>query len=584
VSGPADTSADEHRRRRERELASLYATARSLTALGEVDTVLSAIVRHAHELTGADLTYLSVFEGDSLQLRAVEGAVSARFRTARVGSSTGIGGRVVRTSAPAWVSNYLTDRQIEHSPAFDELVADEGLVALLGVPLLAGGRVTGVLYAADRVERPWTPDEVALLSALADHASIALENARLYEQSRSALADLQQAYATIERSGQVHEALTRIVLTGGGEAEVASLLTEALGGRVTMVDRHDEVSTSRTQESGTDAAEPAAWRDALRESRASGRSAVATGADGPHHTVAAINTGDSYLGAVVWSHRDEPTELDRRTLERASQIVGLLALKQDAMAQAEERLRGEVLTELMRSSLPLGAGLVARGRAMRLDLDGFDAVVVVHAAGGPSRDVSRRLTAAARDWAGLAGEHLGQPAIVLRSSDLPLTARAVHRSLRAGLGRPLLVCGAALDGHPAGFGRAFDLAARCARVLAAAGTTDLATTTTENGFFGVLFDPERGEELTAFLQANLGRLERYDHQNGTALIVTLTSYYANGGNIARTARALHVHTNTLLKRLERVAAVLGEDWNGPDRGLGLQLALRLRGLSSAADG
>jgi hypothetical protein len=52
-----------YRIRRGRELSSLYATARSLTALGELDAVLDSIVREAHELMGTDFTYLSLLGG-----------------------------------------------------------------------------------------------------------------------------------------------------------------------------------------------------------------------------------------------------------------------------------------------------------------------------------------------------------------------------------------------------------------------------------------------------------------------------------------------------------------------------------------
>ncbi|MFD1052372.1 diguanylate phosphodiesterase, partial [Kibdelosporangium lantanae] len=50
--------------RRQRELASLYATAKSLTALGELDEVLQSIVHHAHDLIGTDFTYLSLVGAD----------------------------------------------------------------------------------------------------------------------------------------------------------------------------------------------------------------------------------------------------------------------------------------------------------------------------------------------------------------------------------------------------------------------------------------------------------------------------------------------------------------------------------------
>ena len=60
--------------------------------------------------------------------------------------------------------------------------------------------------------------------------------------------------------------------------------------------------------------------------------------------------------------------------------------------------------------------------------------------------------------------------------------------------------------------------------------------------------------------------------------VTVTAYFQHAGNLTRTAAALPVHMNTLLKRLDRVGTVLGDDWRSPDRALQLQVALRLLAL------
>src|SRR3954466_7724591 len=100
MAGPMTSSPDlaSYRLRRERELSSLYATARSLTALGEVDAVLDSIVRQAHELVGTDFTYLSLVSPDGgLTLTASEGTISSRFSTASVPPGTGVGGRVIAT-------------------------------------------------------------------------------------------------------------------------------------------------------------------------------------------------------------------------------------------------------------------------------------------------------------------------------------------------------------------------------------------------------------------------------------------------------------------------------------------------------
>ncbi len=75
---PGDEAEPYSLARRQRELASLYATAKSLTALGELDEVLQSIVHHAHDLIGTDFTYLSLVGADGrLSARASEGTISA---------------------------------------------------------------------------------------------------------------------------------------------------------------------------------------------------------------------------------------------------------------------------------------------------------------------------------------------------------------------------------------------------------------------------------------------------------------------------------------------------------------------------
>jgi GAF domain-containing protein len=62
-----------------------------------------------------------------------------------------------------------------------------GLVAILGVPMVLGGTVIGVLFAADRRSRTLSLAKVSLLCAMAAHAVIAIDSANLLEETRSAL-------------------------------------------------------------------------------------------------------------------------------------------------------------------------------------------------------------------------------------------------------------------------------------------------------------------------------------------------------------------------------------------------------------
>lgn len=572
--------------RRDRALTSLFATAKSLTALGEIDDVLGAIVTHAHELIGTDFTYLSVFDDSgNLTLKASEGTFSSGFKSARVPATTGVGARVVETGAAHWVIDYLADTDLKHDASFDEVVRAEGMKAVLGVPLLIGGTVVGVLYAADRSPRPFTVDEVAMLSAFADHAAVALENARLYAETRDALAQLQQAYSTIEaqvdmmeRSAAVHEELTRLVLSGGSAGQVAEMLVGHLGGQVSVYDRSAQVTVSR-QTPGEQVSPPVAIpTTVIDECRRHGRRVEYVDDDGARHHVIAVLASESTLGYLVLTRSEGVEDVDARTLERSAQIIGLLTLTQEALVEAEERVRGEILTELL-SSNRVDEGLRARATARGLDITRLNSLVIADA--GPERllAVARRLHGMSSEWRGLTGEHLGRAVMVLETSDGAAAAQAIHRRLRAEMGRPVSV----VLGQPSpgahGWEAVFTLTNRCNQVVRVVGDGDRGVTTEDYAMYALAFDPDRGQDLERFLWTTIGPLLDYDERRSAELVPTLFAYFDAASNTAEAARRLHVHVNTLLKRLERVGTLLGDDWRKPENALRLHLAIRLHRLS-----
>ncbi|HZE40761.1 MAG TPA: helix-turn-helix domain-containing protein, partial [Stackebrandtia sp.] len=118
-----------------------------------------------------------------------------------------------------------------------------------------------------------------------------------------------------------------------------------------------------------------------------------------------------------------------------------------------------------------------------------------------------------------------------------------------------------------------DEARRCAEALTALGREGDGAGAAELGFVGLLLGG--GGDARPFVHSVLGALVEYDEKRGTALIPTLQAYFAAGGSPSRAAEALHVHANTVAQRLERIARLLGEDWQEPERELEVRLALRL---------
>ena len=61
-------------------------------------------------------------------------------------------------------------------------------------------------------------------------------------------------------------------------------------------------------------------------------------------------------------------------------------------------------------------------------------------------------------------------------------------------------------------------------------------------------------------------------------MATLRAYFECGTNLTRAKEVLHVHVNTVVQRLDRIASLLGADWQTPNRALEIQIALRLQQL------
>ncbi len=98
------------------------------------------------------------------------------------------------------------------------------------------------------------------------------------------------------------------------------------------------------------------------------------------------------------------------------------------------------------------------------------------------------------------------------------------------------------------------------------------------GLFRLLLPLQGSDVLRKFYDETLGALTAYDARQQTSLVETLAAYFAHHGNLSRTAEALFLHRNTLLYRMERIAAIIGHDLNDPEMRLMLQVAFKVQQL------
>ena len=137
----------------------------------------------------------------------------------------------------------------------EEFFAALGLRAVLLVPLAVHDRPMGVLYLADPRPRDFAPDEVEAAQVLATLAALAVENARLYGDVRSALDAVKAAQ---DRLVQTEKARALGGMAGGIAHEFNNILAIILGKTQLMLARTSDEGARE----GLGHVEEAAWRAA----------------------------------------------------------------------------------------------------------------------------------------------------------------------------------------------------------------------------------------------------------------------------------------------------------------------------------
>ncbi|MVU80033.1 GAF domain-containing protein [Nocardia sp. ET3-3] len=575
----------ERRARREAELAALFDTASDLAGLRDVDAVLRAIVHRARRLLRSDIAYMTLPDperGDTY-MRVTDGSGAPAFRACRLPMGAGLGGLVQQTGMPYCTPDYFADQRFHHTREINSAVRDEGIVAILGVPMKLGEKVIGVLFASHRDARPYAPEEIALLSSLAAHATIALDSARLLTETRTALAELSAAnaamhahYNTVDRAARAHDRMTDVVVRGGGVDDVAAVAADILGGtllvldadgrRIGLVDApggqpHDQLDDDRLLSEITTAAAQLGRTAQLKQLWA-----------------APGGAGSEPLCTLVLQHPEPLSDSDQRILERAALVTALLLLFRRSIAEAEGRVRGELLDDLLAGRVTDRETLENRAALLGIDLGRPHVLVVVDHGG--HRRMAAWTTGYGISHHGLAATRGEHTALLLPGADPGAAADQIGRELAAALGSRATIAGAGPVTLPAEAETAHREALRCVRVLHALGRTGSCASAADLGFVGLLISGDA--DAPAFLDQTLGPVVDYDLRRRTELVHTLDAYFASGCSLSTSAKQLHVHVNTVTQRLERITGLLGEGWQHPDRALEIQLALRLHRLRESA--
>jgi len=231
---------DERLRQKVQELTTLQRVSNLIAATLDLNQVLDLIVQQAAQLVGAEMA--SIYElkeaSQYLTIVAAHGLSEEYVKTMRVKVGEGPVGRTAEISRPVNV----WDAHFELHEG-EEYVFNGQYRSSMCVPLAGARGVLGVICLYTREQRHFNDEQLQIISAFADQAAIAIENARLYEEAKRGLsiksALLQEMHHRVRNNLQTVAALLSMQMRRVNDMAVAIPLAESVARIQSIAAVHD---------------------------------------------------------------------------------------------------------------------------------------------------------------------------------------------------------------------------------------------------------------------------------------------------------------------------------------------------------
>lgn len=582
---------------REQGLLAVIESAQDLSSRLNLTSLLRAIVAKARNLLGSDLAWLSTHD-DALgefHVRVADGALSRSVTDMVARHDRGVASVVMSTRLPFTTPDYLHDRRFSHDARLDDTFRDEGITALVGVPLVWDGEVIGLLFVADRYHRVHTAQSLSILCTLATHAAVALRNARDFERASDALAKADAARNELERhlrgiqaAADAHEQMTSLLSRGASLATLCQSVAELLGGSLLVLDEaaqvigrgavpgHEGGAALGYDPHGMHSADVAR---ALRQGRQAGRSVEAYAVGDERCRVMPVIGGEDILGSIALFHRGELEEVAVRTFERSSSVIGIVLLSQERLEASKSRGVAALLRSLVSPRQDEPALMADRAARQGVDLAQPLALLLVEMDSPSAGYAARRFRSFPLQENALVDDIDGLLVVLCTASRAHELRQVVGQWARGEMGavyrgvlsRPVT----AVAEIPA----VYATLRRALVVLSRMGVNNHVIGQNELALYSTLFETHDRTSLSTFLDATIGAITSHDAKRNTELAATLLCYFDHNQNAKTTAQRLGIHVNTVRQRLATIEDLIGH-WGSAVRALELHIALRLWNLGS----
>lgn len=434
------------------------------------------------------------------------------------------------------------------------------------------------------IETPWDVVLIDMLEAISDKV-------------------VNRDYTLLQKATRIHKRLTNLILRGGNLSDVAetlakagrhSITIEGVGGRIlaeARCGRVDEAQTRGVQlgytspEMSKRLLEMGIYQQLQTKMGAVRVEPMPDLGMSQERLVAPIMI-EHQIHGYIWliPGNRALTELDEMALAHAATVAALLISKEQAVRKAEEKPRGDFFNQLLNKGPTYSTTLAEQALRLGYRLDASHQVLFIRAT--PVTGCSRSLAKVVNEWFREQGNCVlivwrDKGLVVLIESRDDEWGRGLAEKMIAELSHPtspiLIGLGGTFshkDSNDTTLQESYEQAREAAAIGERLGKEEGVIAFSELGLLHWLYHLTASQRTQNSYMQHIHTLAAYDKRRRTELVRTLEAYLEHGGSTTETAKALYIHRNTLLHRVNRIKNLCELDLREPIERLNLYLAVK----------
>ncbi|MEH7303815.1 helix-turn-helix domain-containing protein [Neobacillus drentensis] len=473
--------------------------------------------------------------------------------------------------------------------------------SVISSPILQKGKCIGVI-TLDSFEQSlqFKQEDINLLEAIGHQAAIALEKSSLYYEK-------EKTVRMLSHSIEIHRNLANLVVNGEGIQSIMNFIHKTIGQHMFLFNEIGELKASACHSSFsvemTEYITQYTKQIILTLENSHTVSDITLNDETYQIVVLSLGSKLKSLGGLIILSKQKMSEVDIAALEHACTIISLELVKEQAVFETQQRLRGEFVTKLF--SGQMDEALIQKAKNLNFDPNRTYVAMIINFEDKLNEQkvlgehVLRNLlhmsnkTLLGRNSQVMAVRVENQIVALLSfhsrvpSSNIVAEIKELGKNLQQEIINKYREIDVSI-----GIGRikqgltfvheSFVEANKCIKFLKNYLFDHRVLSYTDLGVQRFILQNSK-EELNDFIQEVLGPLIQYEQSRKGELLSTLIVYLDQNQNIKKTADSLHIHTNTLSYRLKRIEEILATDLNDSQPLFNIHLAINIYQCIKAKD-